>query len=70
MNKIITFIIAAMIVFSWLVTHNTAKPEKDLSADVPFIIKSNRPGTCRVSTIAIAVDTKRGLADLARKLQL
>ncbi|EOZ7547539.1 hypothetical protein [Enterobacter hormaechei] len=68
MNKIITFIIAAMIVFSWLVTHNTAKPEKDLSADVPFIIKSNRPGTCRVSTIS--VDTKRGLADLARKLQL
>lgn len=70
MNKIITFTITAIIVFSWLVTHNTTKQEKDLPANVPFIIKSNLPGTCKVSTMATSTDTKQNILVVACKVQL
>lgn len=61
MKKIITFIIVATAAFSWFVTYNTTKPEKDLPANAPFIIKSNLPGTCRVSTMATTADTRHNV---------
>jgi len=68
MKKIITFIIVATAAFSWFVTHNTTKPEKDLPANAPFIIKSNLPGTCKVSSISTTVDTKQELAYIVCKV--
>lgn len=70
MKKIITFIIVATAAFSWFVTHNTTKPEKDLPANAPFIIKSNLPGSCRVSAMATAVDLKQNVPIVACKVQL
>ncbi|HID9884939.1 hypothetical protein I5R28_12370 [Serratia marcescens] len=70
MKKIITFTIMIIAAFSWYATHNITKPEKDLPANAPFIIKSNLPGICRVSTIATAVDTKQDLADVVCKVRL
>lgn len=43
MNKIITFIIAAIIVFSWLITNSTTKQEKYFIANVPFTINDLLP---------------------------
>lgn len=70
MNKIITFTIVAMIVFSWLGTHNTTKPEKAPSANAPFIIKSNVPGTCRVSTMTASTDTKQNIPVVVYKISI
>jgi len=61
MKKVITFIIVATVAFSWFVTHNTTRPEKDLPANAPFIIKSNLPGTCRVSIMASTADTRQNV---------
>ncbi|CAM8512766.1 hypothetical protein CIFRMM043B_24560 [Citrobacter freundii] len=46
MNKIITFTILAIIVFSWFVTHYTTEPEKVPPANTPFISKPNVSVTC------------------------
>ncbi|ELB6163907.1 hypothetical protein RH327_003771 [Salmonella enterica] len=73
MNKNITFTIVAMLVFSLLVTHNTTKPEKDPKdppANAPFIIKSNLPGTCRVSTMTASTDTKQNIPVVACKISI
>lgn len=59
MKKIIIFIIAAIIFFSWLITNSTTKQEKGLPANSPLIIKSNKPGISRVSTITTAIDIKK-----------
>ncbi|EOX0737505.1 hypothetical protein ACO67B_003994 [Salmonella enterica subsp. enterica serovar Newport] len=58
MKKIIIFIIMAIITFGWFVTHYTAEPEKYLPASSPFIIKSNLPGTCRISAMRTIDDSK------------
>ncbi|EAA8995520.1 hypothetical protein RS429_001227 [Salmonella enterica] len=70
MNKNITFTLVAMLVFSLLVTHNTTKPEKDPPANAPFIIKSNLPGTCRVSTMTASTDTKKNIPVVACKISI
>ncbi len=70
MNKIITFTIAAIIVFSWLIKHNTTKQEEDLSANEPFIIKSNLPGTCSISTTTTSADTKQNIPVVACKISI
>ncbi|WP_258307593.1 hypothetical protein [Pectobacterium carotovorum] len=54
MKKLITVTIMAIAAFSWFVTHKTTEPEKDLPTNATFIIKSNRSGTCKVSTMATA----------------
>jgi len=70
MNKIITFIIAAIIVFSWLVTNSTTKKEKDFIAYVPFTIKSNLPSTCIVSTMTTSTVTKQNIPVVACKISI
>lgn len=71
MKKIIIFtIVAIIIVFSWFVTHSTTKPEKDLPANTPLIIKSDKPCICKVSAIATAVDTKQNIPVVACKVTL
>lgn len=59
MKKNIIFTIMAIAAFGWYVTDNTTKPEKDLPVNSIFIIKSNLLGTCRVSIIGTAADTKK-----------
>ncbi|WP_145586454.1 hypothetical protein [Yersinia kristensenii] len=70
MKKIITFTIMAIAALYWFVTHPATLSEKELPANAPFIINSHRAGTCKVSTIATAVDTKQDLADVVCKVQL
>ncbi|EAB6233625.1 hypothetical protein GSP63_004099 [Salmonella enterica subsp. enterica serovar Mbandaka] len=70
MSKFIIFTIVAMIVFRWLVTHNTTKLEKAPPANAPFIIKSNVPGTCRISTMTASTDTKKNIPIVACKMLL
>ncbi|MCO4311853.1 hypothetical protein [Pectobacterium versatile] len=70
MKKIVTFPLMAIAAFSWFVTHNTTEPEKDLPANATFIIKSNQPGTCRVTTMATAVDTKQNVPIVTCKVEL
>lgn len=70
MKKIITFTIMAIATFSWFVTYHITEPEKDLPTNAPFIIKSNRPGTCRVSTMGTAADTEKNLPITVCKVQL
>ena len=70
MNKIITFIIAAIIVLSWLITNSTTKQEKYFIANVPFTIKSNLPGTCSVSTMTTSTDTKQNIPVVACKASI
>ena len=65
MNKNIIFIIAAIIVFSWLITNSTTKKEKDFIANVPFTIKSNLPDTCSVSAMTTSTDTKHNIPAVA-----
>ncbi|MCE7546075.1 hypothetical protein LZV53_16085 [Klebsiella michiganensis] len=70
MNKIITFTIVSIIVFNWLVTHSTTKQEKDLPANMPFIIKSYQQDTCRVTTMTISIDTKQNIPVVACKISI
>lgn len=70
MNKIITFIITAIIVFICLVIYNTTLPEKAPPANAPFIIKSNVPGTCRISTMTASTDIKKNIHIVACKMLL
>ncbi|MBN3051743.1 hypothetical protein H4F45_09700 [Pectobacterium brasiliense] len=70
MKKLITVTIMAIAAFSWFITHNTTEPEKDLPTNATFIIKSERPGTCRVSTMATVADTKQNVPIVACKVQL
>ncbi|ECD4439566.1 hypothetical protein CU840_01195 [Salmonella enterica] len=70
MKKIITFTIMAIADLYWFFIHPATLSEKGLPANAPFIINSHRPGTCIVSTIATAVDTKQDLADVVCKVQL
>lgn len=70
MKKIIIFTIVAIIVFYLFVAQNTAESKKDLPANAPFIIKSNLPGICRVSTIATTTDTKQNVPIVPCRLQL
>ncbi|ECI4111993.1 hypothetical protein DPE81_24190 [Salmonella enterica subsp. enterica] len=70
MNKIITFTIVAMIVFSWFITYHITEPRKNRPTNAPFIIKSNLPGTCRVSAMATPVDIKRNVLTVGCKIEL
>ena len=70
MKKIIIFIITAIITFGWFVTHYTTEPEKYLPASPPFIIKSNLPGTCRISAMGTIDDSKRSTSVIACRLKL
>ncbi|MDM2835786.1 hypothetical protein [Citrobacter sp. Cpo091] len=69
MKKIITLTIVAIIAFSWLITHNTAEPEKVPPANVPFIVKSNVPGMCMVSTITTTAGINKNLPNVECKVQ-
>lgn len=70
MKKIITFTIMAIAALYWFVTHPATLSEKALPANAPVIIKSNLPGTCKVSAIAPAVDTKQNIPIVVCKVQL
>lgn len=59
MKKIITFTIMAIATFSWFVTCHITEPEKNLPTNAPFTIKSNQPGTCRVSIMGATADTEK-----------
>ncbi|EBT3890038.1 hypothetical protein CJ802_21120 [Salmonella enterica] len=69
MKKIITFNIVAIIAFSWFITHNTTEPEKVLPANAPFIIKSNVPDMCKVSTITTSASINKNLPNVEFKVQ-
>ncbi|WP_236874185.1 hypothetical protein [Citrobacter portucalensis] len=70
MYKLIIFTIAAIIAFFLLVKHPITQPEQVIPANTPLIIKSNLPGTCRVSAITPAVNTKQNIPIVACKVQL
>lgn len=70
MKKNITLTILGIIVLSWLVTYHTTEPRKNFPTNPPFIIKSNLPGTCRVSTVGTYADTKQNMSVTACKVQL
>ncbi|ENT4779423.1 TPA: hypothetical protein ACV4I4_002415 [Salmonella enterica] len=70
MKKIIIFTIMAIAALYWFVIHPATLSEKELPANAPFIINSLRPGTCRVSAIIPAVDTKRNIPIVVCKVQL
>lgn len=70
MKKIIIFTIMAIITFSWFITHYISEPEKDLPTNIPFIIKSNLPGICRISIMATTTDTKQNINVVACKVLL
>lgn len=48
MKKITIFIIMTIATFSCFASHDTTEPDKELSVNVPFMINSKLPGTCRV----------------------
>jgi hypothetical protein len=69
MKNIIIFILT-FAAFYTLVINPTTLLEKDLPANAPLIIKSNLPGTCRVSAITPAVNTKRNIPIVTCKVLL
>ncbi|CNK53907.1 Uncharacterised protein [Yersinia pseudotuberculosis] len=70
MYKIIVATIMAITTFSWFAKHPLTEPEEDLPTNVPFIIKSNLPGTCTVSTLPKTADSERNASIVACKVQL
>ncbi|HAU5789161.1 TPA: hypothetical protein JD367_04030 [Citrobacter freundii] len=65
MNKIIIFTIVSIISFGWFFTHYTTEPRTNLPTYAPFIIKSNLPSTCSVSTMTTSTDTKQNIPVVA-----
>ncbi|TKK15547.1 hypothetical protein [Pantoea agglomerans] len=70
MKKIITFTIMAIAAFSWFVTYSAKQSEEIIPVNTPFIIKSNLPGTCRVSVIPATADSGKNEPIIACKVQL